>query len=79
MDIFPCTGDSEVDNETMVQKDSGGQKASCGHVNVRVRSGEARNPGPVLKTGCLHNLVEGHGQILSREMGWGDEWEGVAC
>lgn len=55
----------------MVQKDSGGQKPSCGHVNVRVSSGKAGNPGSALKTGCLHNLVEGHGQVLSRETGQG--------
>lgn len=57
----------------MVQKDSGGQKAFCGHQSHQCQSQESR----VLKTGCLHNLGEGHGQALSRETGQGisgKEW-----
>lgn len=76
MNIFPYPGDLEGSNETMSQKDSGGQKVSCGHVKVRVSGGKARNPGSVLKTPCLHRRVEGHGQVLSREAGQGINGKG---
>lgn len=47
------------------------RKLPVAMLNVRVSSGKAGNPRSALKTGCLHNLVEGHGQVLSRETGQG--------